>query len=85
MIMSYLTGGSPRPVVLIGRTVGGSRRLCRTLGVGRPGQWFLLEQPLVGHRDSVISYSGWHAAERDDKTATKQQQKVIPAFTLMVP
>merc|ERR1711970_1350475 len=59
-IMSHLTGGSPRPVVLIGTATGGSPRLCRILRVGRPGRFFLLEQPLVGHRDYVASY-GWVA------------------------
>ena len=59
--MLYLMGGSPRRVVLIGTTAGGPARLCRIVRVGRRGGWFLLEQPLVGHRDYVVFY-GWAAA-----------------------
>ena len=29
-----------------------------------------MEKQLVGHRDFVVSYSGWHAAERDDDETT---------------
>ena len=74
-ISSSLTGGSPRRAVLIGKAVGGSPRFRRLLRVGRHGGRFLLEKPLVGHRDFVVSYSGWHAAERDDETTRQQQQQ----------
>ena len=76
-ISSSLTGGSPRRAVLIGKAVGGSTRFRRLLRVGRHGGRFLLEKQLVGHRDFVVSYSGWHAAERDDETTTttRQQQR----------
>ena len=54
-IMSYLTGASPRQVVLIGTSLGGPPRLCRLLRVG-PDGWFLLAQTSVGHRNYVLSY-----------------------------
>merc|ERR1712185_43929 len=73
-ISSFLTGGSPRRAVLIGKAVGGSTRFRRLLRVGRHGGRFLLEKPLVGQRDFVVSYSGWHAAERDDERTTRQQR-----------
>merc|ERR1712091_838301 len=53
-------GWSPRRAVLIGKAVGGSPRFRRILRVGRHGGRFLLEKPLVGHRDLVVSY-GWVA------------------------
>merc|ERR1712091_596133 len=53
-------GWSPRRAVLIGKADGGSPRLRRILRVGRHGGRFLLEKPLVGHRDFVVSY-GWVA------------------------
>jgi hypothetical protein len=63
-IMSYLMGGPPRPVVLIGTSIGGPPRLCRILRVGRPSRWFLSDLPLVDHRDYVVSY-GWVAPTSD--------------------
>ena len=59
-ISSSLTGGSPRRAVLIGKAVGGSTRFRRLLRVGRHGGRFLLEKPLVGQLDFVVSY-GWVA------------------------
>ena len=57
VIMSDLTGGSPRPVVPIGIAVGVSPRVCRILRVGRSDRRFLMDQPLVYHRDYVGSYA----------------------------
>ena len=59
-IMSYLTGESPQPVVLVGTSIGAPPRLYRILRLGRPSRWLLLELPLVDNHDYVVSY-GWAA------------------------